>query len=91
MAKKKIPTPKGNGLDSLKSQLKIDNSPIGEEEPKKIGRPVKGDTHSKEFVDMSFKVTAEFRQEFKLYAVSNGMSMKELLEIAFSYCKQMNK
>lgn len=84
MPKKKIPNPKGNGLDSLKSQLKLDNSPIGEEGPKKMGRPVKGDTHSKEFVDMSFKVTAEFRKEFKTYAVTHDMSMKELLERAFN-------
>lgn len=88
MAKNKIPNPKGNGLDSLKSQLKMDNSPIGGGEGgKQMGRPVKGEIHSNEFVDMSFKVTAEFRHEFKVYAVTHGMSMKELLEISFHHFK----
>ncbi len=89
MAKKKIPTTtsKGSGLESLKNQLNIDRSPIEEEagllKAKKRGRP-EGESKSSEFVDMSFKVTADFRKEFKTYAVINNISMKELLERAFN-------
>ena len=39
-------------------------------------------------VDLNFKVDAEFRKDFKLFAVSHEMSQKEVLERAFELLKQ---
>jgi len=39
-------------------------------------------------VDLNFKVSAEFRREFKLWSVTHDMTQKELLEAAFQQIKQ---
>jgi hypothetical protein len=37
---------------------------------------------------LNFRVPAAFHQEFKMYAVSHGMSMLELLQSAFDRYKE---
>jgi len=37
---------------------------------------------------LNFKVTAQFKREFKGYAVSQGMSMVELLKEGFELARQ---
>jgi hypothetical protein len=39
-------------------------------------------------VDLNFKVSAEFRREFKTWAVSHDISQKETLGKAFALLKQ---
>lgn len=39
-------------------------------------------------VDLNFKVSVEFRREFKLWAAAHDMSQKETLERAFRLLKQ---
>lgn len=39
-------------------------------------------------VDLNFKVTPEFKREFKTWAVSHDLSQKETLERAFSLLKK---
>jgi hypothetical protein len=39
-------------------------------------------------VPLNFKVPAEFRREFKIYAVQHGMKMNELLYEAFRVLKE---
>jgi CCR4-NOT transcriptional regulation complex NOT5 subunit len=39
-------------------------------------------------VDLNFKVSSEFRREFKLWAASHDMKQKEVLEEAFRLLKQ---
>lgn len=39
-------------------------------------------------VDLNFKVSPEFRREFKLWAAAHDMSQKETLERAFKLLKQ---
>lgn len=49
---------------------------------------VVGNTHKKEpgkWVDLSFKVTPEFRREFRQEALDNDMSHKLLLETMIEY------
>lgn len=43
---------------------------------------------SGDLVDLNFKVTPEFRREFKLWAASHEMKQKEVLEEAFRVLKQ---
>lgn len=40
---------------------------------------------------LNFKVTAEFKKEFKGYAVSQGITMLELLKEGFELSKQKRK
>ncbi len=40
---------------------------------------------------LNFKVTTEFKREFKGYAVSQGMSMVELLKEGFELTKRKRK
>lgn len=40
---------------------------------------------------LNFKVTAEFKKEFKGYAVSQGMTMVELLKEGFELTKEKRK
>jgi hypothetical protein len=40
---------------------------------------------------LNFKVTTEFKKEFKGYAVSQGMTMVELLKEGFELSKQERK
>ena len=40
---------------------------------------------------INFKVTTEFKKEFKGYAVSQGMTMLELLREGFELSKQKRK
>lgn len=40
---------------------------------------------------INFKVTTEFKKEFKGYAVSQGMTMLELLREGFDLSKQKRK
>jgi len=44
---------------------------------------------TEEIQDMNFKVSASLHREFKLTAVSRGMSMKELLEASFRAWKEL--
>ena len=37
---------------------------------------------------LNFKVSAAFHKEFKVYAASHGMSMRELLELGFELVKK---
>ncbi len=39
-------------------------------------------------VDLNFKVTAEFKRDFKLYAAANDMSQKDVLIGAFAALKE---
>lgn len=43
---------------------------------------------SGKLVDLNFKVSAEFRKEFKMWATAHDMTQKELLETAFNQIKQ---
>jgi len=45
-------------------------------------------TEAGKLVDLNFKVSAEFRREFKLWSVTHDMTQKELLEAAFQQIKQ---
>lgn len=40
---------------------------------------------------LNFKVTTEFKKEFKGYAVSQGMTMVELLKEGFEHSKRKRK
>jgi hypothetical protein len=40
---------------------------------------------------LNFKVTSEFKKEFKGYAVSQGLTMVELLKEGFELTKQKRK
>lgn len=40
---------------------------------------------------LNFKVSTEFKKEFKGYAVSQGMTMLELLKEGFGFSKQERK
>jgi hypothetical protein len=48
-------------------------------------------TESTETESLNFKVSAEFKREFKGYAVSQGVSMIELLREGFELVKQSRK
>lgn len=39
-------------------------------------------------VDLNFKVSVEFRREFKIWSSSHDMSQKEALELAFDLLKK---
>lgn len=39
-------------------------------------------------VDLNFKVTAEFKRDFKIWATTHDLSQKETLERAFALLKQ---
>ena len=39
-------------------------------------------------VDLNFKVSAEFKREFKMWAASHDMSQKAVLEMAFDTLKR---
>lgn len=41
-------------------------------------------------VDLNFKVSTEFRREFKLWAAAHDMSQKEVLERAFGLLKKQS-
>ena len=41
-------------------------------------------------VDLNFKVSPEFKREFKLWAASHEMSQKAVLEASFSSLKKNN-
>lgn len=59
--------------------------------PEKKGGRVSTNTKRREagaIVDLNFKVSAEFRREFKLWAAANDMTQKETLEHAFKLLKQ---
>lgn len=45
-------------------------------------------TEAGKLVDLNFKVSAEFKREFKLWSVTHDMTQKELLEAAFQQIKQ---
>jgi hypothetical protein len=45
---------------------------------KEVGKPV----------DLNFKVTSEFRREFKTWAVTHDLSQKETLEKAFDLLRK---
>jgi hypothetical protein len=67
--------------------LTIGPAPEAQKAPEKVS----SNTHKKEAgksVDLNFKVSAEFRREFKTWAVSHDISQKETLEKAFALLKQ---
>jgi hypothetical protein len=43
---------------------------------------------SASLADLNFKVSPEFRREFKMWASANDMSQKAVLEQAFEFLKQ---
>jgi len=45
-------------------------------------------TNTAEITPLNFKVPASFRKEYKLYAVTKGMTMTELLQLSFSHFKR---
>ena len=45
-------------------------------------------TPKEEPVPLNFKVPAEFKHDFKLYALEQGISMVKLLERCFNHYKQ---
>lgn len=56
-------------------------------------QPVKSSTNTQKreastTVDLNFKVSPEFRREFKLWAASHDLSQKQTLEQAFSLLKK---
>lgn len=48
-------------------------------------------SESSETESLNFKVSAEFKREFKGYAVSQGVSMIELLREGFELVKKSRK
>ena len=40
--------------------------------------------------DLNFKVDAEFKRDFKMYATAHDMSQKQVLEMAFSLLKKQS-
>ena len=46
---------------------------------------------SRQVVSMNFKVSADFRREFKTFAVQNSKSMLELLQDAFMLIKKQHR
>jgi hypothetical protein len=62
-------------------------------EPKTKTKPVAKAVNTKKvesgkLVDLNFKVSAEFRREFKIWSVNHDMTQKQLLEAAFQQMKQ---
>lgn len=58
-----------------------------------IDAPINAVTNNireKKTVDMNFKVSGEFHNEFKATAAIRGLKMKDLLEEAFAAWKQVN-
>lgn len=55
---------------------------------KATGKNVQQRKGSKELETLNFKVPPEFKRAFKGYAVSQGMSMVELLREGFELSKQ---
>ncbi len=49
---------------------------------------IKEDAVSAEFETLNFKVSAEFKKEFKGYAVAQGISMLALLKEGFDLSKE---
>jgi|HubBroStandDraft_1064217.scaffolds.fasta_scaffold2425547_2 hypothetical protein len=47
--------------------------------------------HEKDLAYLSFRVSPEFKREFKTFASAQGISMTELLEIAFQAAKAAKK
>ena len=61
--------------------------------PVKKGNVVKSSINTKkkesgDTVDLNFKVSPEFKREFKLWAASHEMSQKAVLEAGFSSLKE---
>ncbi len=44
--------------------------------------------NEKSLTALNFKVTAEFRREFKVYAAQHGMSMVDVLQKSFQVLKE---
>lgn len=69
--------------------LDLGNAPVKSEKK----QPVKSSTNTQKpeasaVVDLNFKVSPEFRREFKLWAASHDMSQKQTLEQAFALLKK---
>lgn len=56
------------------------------EQKKESSNTLKKESGAK--VDLNFKVSAEFKKEFKLWAVSHEMTQKQVLETAFQLLKE---
>ena len=59
-------------------RLQVAPPPL-EEAPDNLSRP------SSDYVDLNFKVTADFHRRFKTEAVIRGMKMKDFLETCFKH------
>jgi len=65
--------------------------PVKPKADKKTPEKVSANTRKKDTgkpVDLNFKVSPEFRREFKIWASSHDMSQKEALELAFKLLKK---
>jgi hypothetical protein len=62
-------------------------SQTGIASPQRKGKP-RPLIRSAETETLNFKVTSEFKRQFKGYAVSQGMTMLELLKQGFELSKQ---
>lgn len=64
----------------MKQRL-VASAPIPANAPDNLSQP------SEDIVDLNFKVNSAFHREFKITAVSRGMTMKELMEASFKAWK----
>lgn len=78
MATKKPPPPK-------KKRNSKGEPPKNSETRSNLGKPEPGKT-----VDLNFKVSAEFKKDFKIAAVTKGMTQKDLLKEIFEYWSENN-
>lgn len=56
-----------------------------------LSRPRTHDRSSPATETLNFKVTPDFKKEFKVYAASQGISMVELLKEGFGLSRQKRK
>lgn len=56
-----------------------------------LSKPKTQDTNSPTTETLNFKVTPDFKREFKVYAASQGISMVELLKEGFSLSRRKRK
>ncbi|MFT6905740.1 MAG: hypothetical protein ACJAS1_002398 [Oleiphilaceae bacterium] len=65
-------------------------SPPSKSKPEKITVAKVSNTEKRESggtVDLNFKVSAEFKREFKIWATSHDLTQKRALELAFEALK----
>lgn len=81
---KKKPNKKGSAPqpDDRKVNRKGDAPQLEDNKSNNLNKAVSTNT-----VQMKFDVLPEFKQEYQIFAIQNGMSMKELFETAFNHYK----